>query len=125
LLISLFRWWGQQEYVRQEVYVNPLSRLTPVPSDAASEATVEGSLIPSALPPPPPAGELARPIPAQTYVWCLEDDRLEKELWSFDEFASKPAHEYIDPGARSSGLAEVDAVVERLREKAVPQEAQL
>ena len=58
-------------------------------------------------------------------MWSLEDGRLERELWSFDEFASKPAHEHIDPGARGSGLAELDEVVERLREKAVPKEAQL
>ena len=106
------------------MYVNPLGRLAPVPSDATGTSE-EGSLIPATLPPLPPACELAQTIPAQTYVWCLDDNRLEKELWSFDEFASKPAHEYIGPGARSTGLSEVDAVMERLREKTVPREAKL
>ena len=104
------------------MYVNPLGRLAPVPSDAAVPSSEESSIIQAALPPPPPASELAQTMPAQTYVWCLDDNCLEKELWSFEEFASKPAHELIDPGARSSGLSKVDAVMERLRGKTVPHE---
>jgi hypothetical protein len=103
--------------------------LTAVPSDAAvtsSEATVEGCLIPAALPPLPSASELAPPIPAQTYVWCLEDSGLEKELWSFDEFVRKNAYRWIGAGARNNeDYSEVDVVRERLSGKVVPHEAQL
>jgi hypothetical protein len=119
------------QYVRLEVYVHPLGRLTPVPSDAAvtsSEATAEGPgcLIPAALPPLPSASELAQPIPAQTYVWCLDDGGLEKELWSFDEFVSKNAYKWIGTGARNNeDYSEVDVVRERLSGKIVPHEAQL
>jgi hypothetical protein len=53
-------------------------------------------LIPQiALPPLATANELAEPIEAQTYVWCLEDSDLEKELWSFDEFVKKNAWKWI------------------------------
>jgi hypothetical protein len=113
------------------VYVHPLGRLTAVSSDAAvtstsSGATLEGCLIPAALPPLPSASELAHPIPAQTYVWGVEDSGLEKELWSFDEFVSKNAYKWIGPGARSNeDYTEVDVVRERLSGKAVPYEAQL
>jgi hypothetical protein len=115
--------------VRQQVFVHPLGRLTAVPSDAAvtsSEAVVEGCLIPAALPPLPSAGELAQPIPAQTYVWRLDDEGgLEKELWSFDEFVSKNAYRWIGPGARSNeDYAEVDVVRDRMNGKIVPLEAE-
>jgi len=54
------------------------------------------SLIPAtALPPLATVSELAEPIEAQTYVWCLEDSDLEKELWSFDEFVGKNAWKWI------------------------------
>lgn len=101
--------------------MHPLGQLTPVPLEAAvtsSEATAEGSLIPAALPPLPPASELAQPIPAQTYVWRLDDGGLEKELWSFDEFVSKNAYRWIGPGARDNeDYAEVDVVRDRMNGK--------
>ncbi|KAH9993805.1 hypothetical protein BJV77DRAFT_1103390 [Russula vinacea] len=119
------------QYVRREVNVHPLGRLTAIPSDAvvtssSTETTVEGCLIPAALPPLPSASELAHPIPAQTYVWGEEDSGLEKELWSFDEFVSKNAYRWIGPGARTNeDFTEVDVVRERLSGKAVSYEAQL
>jgi hypothetical protein len=118
-----------QEYVRKEVHVHPLGRLTAVPSDAAvssSEATVvEGSLIPAALPPLPSADELAQPILAQTYVWCSKDSYLEKGLWSFDEFIRNNAYKWIGPGAeRSREYEEVDEAKESLNGEIVPDEAQ-
>jgi hypothetical protein len=99
--------------------VHPLDQLTAIPSSAAassSEATAaEGSLIPAALPPLPSADELAQPIPAQTYVWCLKDSYLDKELWSFDEFVKNNAYKWIGPEADSSGeYEEVDVVKERM-----------
>jgi hypothetical protein len=111
--------------------VHPLGRLTAIPSDAvvtssSTETTVEGCLIPAALPPLPSASELAHPIPAQTYVWGEEDSGLEKELWSFDEFVSKNAYRWIGPGARTNeDFTEVDVVRERLSGKADSYEAQL
>jgi len=116
------------QYVRQQVYVHPLGRLTPVPSDAAvtsSEVTADGSLIPATLPPLPPVSELAQPIPAQTYVWRLDDGGLEKELWSFDEFVSKNAYRWIGPGARENeDYAEVDVVRDRMNGKTDPLKAE-
>jgi hypothetical protein len=118
-----------QEYVRKEVHVHPLGRLTAVPSDAAvssSEATaVEGSLIPATIPPLPSAGERAQPIPAQTYVWCSKDSYLEKELWSFDEFVRNNAYKWIGREAESSNeYEEVDEVKERLNGEIIPDKAQ-
>ena len=114
-----------QQYVRKEVRVHPLGRLTAVPSDAAvssSEATaVEGSLIPAVLPPLPSADERAPAIPAQTYVWCLKDSYLEKELWSFDEFVRNNAHKWIGPWAEGPDeYEEVDEAKEKLSGEIVP-----
>ena len=109
-----------QQYVRKEVHVHPLGRLTPIPSNVAvssSEVTAaaEGHLIPAALPPLPSADELAQPTPAQTYVWCSEDSYLEKELWSFDEFVKNNAYRWIGPEAESrEDYEEVDVVKERM-----------
>lgn len=72
-------------------------------------------MIPAALPPIPSVDELAQPIPAQTYVWCSKDSYLEKELWSFEEFARNNAYKWIGPEAENSGdYEEVDKVKERL-----------
>jgi hypothetical protein len=119
-----------QEYVRKEVHVHPLGRLTAVPSDAAvssseAAAAVEGSLIPAALPPLPSADELAQPIPAQTYVWCSKDSYLKKELWSYVEFVRNNAYKWVGPEAKSSEeYEEVDEVKKRLNGEIVPNEAQ-
>ncbi|KAI9511123.1 hypothetical protein F5148DRAFT_1274448 [Russula earlei] len=91
------------EYVRSQVTVHPLGPYTPIPTDAAATSeVVEDSLIPIALPPLPSAGELAQTVPAQTYVWCLENTCLEEELWSFDEFVRKNAWKWIDEGAEDN-----------------------
>ena len=104
-----------QEYVRKEVHVHPL---TTVASDAmvssSEETAVEGPLIPAALPPLPSADELAQPIPAQTYVWCAKDSYLEKELWSFDNFVKNNAYRWIGPEESSEEYEEVDEAKERL-----------
>ncbi|KAF8503269.1 hypothetical protein F5888DRAFT_969256 [Russula emetica] len=110
------------EYVRKEVRVHPLGRLTAVPSDAAVSSpeamAAEGSLIPS-------ADELAQPIPAQTYVWCSKDSHLGKELWSFDEFIRNNAYKWIGPEAKSTEeYEEVDEVKKRLNGEIVSDKAQ-
>jgi len=56
---------------------------------------VEDNLIPAELPPLSSAIELAQRLPAQTYVWRLDD---EKELWSFDEFVKNNSWKWIDEG---------------------------
>ncbi|KAH9963108.1 hypothetical protein BJV74DRAFT_870917 [Russula compacta] len=84
-------------YVRVQVSVHPLGPLKVIPTDAAaatSEAVGE-SLIPTSLPTLQLASELAQRIPAETYVWCLDSNTLEKELWSFDEFVEKNAWKWI------------------------------
>ncbi len=85
---------------------------------------VEGSLIPTALPPVPSADELAQPIPAQTYVWCSKDSYLEKELWSFDEFVKTNAYKWIGPEENSEEYEEVDEMKDNLSGETVPDEAQ-
>ncbi len=118
----------EQEYIRKEVHVHAVGRLTAIPSDTAvsSEATaVEGSLIPVALPPLPSADKLAQPIPAQTYVWRSKDSYLEKELWSFDEFVQNNAYKWIGPEAEGNEDYEnVDVVKERMNGVSVSVEVQ-
>lgn len=111
------------EYVRSQVLVHPLGPFTPLPVDAATSGAVEDSLIPADLPPLPAASELARTVPAQTYVWCSYDEELDKELWSFDEFIRKNAWKWIDRGAsppRNEDYEKVDRVRERLRGEIIP-----
>lgn len=107
----------KQEYVRSQVSVHPLGPFTPFPADAASTSeAVEKYLIPVDFPTLPSAGELVQPITAETYVWGLDSSALDKELWSFDEFAGKNAWKLIGEGAQSNEkLWDVDKVRERLR----------
>ena len=86
--------------------MHPLGPFTPVPVDTTTSGAVEDGLIPADLP-LPAASELAQTVPAQTYVWGLDDSDLDTELWSFDEFVRKNAWKWIDHGAgpqRSEGL---------------------
>ncbi|KAI9446147.1 hypothetical protein H4582DRAFT_533533 [Lactarius indigo] len=95
--ISLLDAFEGEYYVRSQVLVHPLGPFAPVPVVTTSGA-VEDSLIPADLPPPPTASELAQSIPAETYVWCLDDSDLDKELWPFDEFVRKKAWKQVDYG---------------------------
>ncbi|KAI0306310.1 hypothetical protein B0F90DRAFT_1808046 [Multifurca ochricompacta] len=114
------RFW-EQEYIRSGVFVHPLSPFTPVPADAETSDAIEGNLIPADLPPLPSANELAHTIPAQTYVWCQDDDDLDKELWSFEEFVRNNAWKWIDEGKKDEEhYGEVDRVQERLRGEIIP-----
>ena len=97
-------------YERLHVLVHPLGQFTSVPADTTgtTEAEEDG-LIPSAPAPLATISELAQPIEAQTYVWCLEDSDLETELWSFDEFIRESAWRWIGCGAEDNeDYAEVD-----------------
>jgi len=84
-------------YERLRVLVHPLGPFTPVPEDAAmaNSETVEESPIPTALVPLATVSEQTQPIEAQAYVWCMEDSKLEKELWSFDEYLRNNAWRWI------------------------------
>jgi hypothetical protein len=84
----------------------------------------DGLISTTALPPPAMVSELAEPIEAQTYVWCLEDSKLEKELWSFDEFVKTNARKWIDKGAHGNeDYAEVDEARERSQRETAPERA--
>jgi len=115
------------QYDRLLVNVHPLGPFTPISTDAtASSNVVEDNLIPSELPPFPSATELAQRLPAQTYVWRLDDSEIEKELWSFDEFVKNNLWKWIDEGAeRNEDYKEVDRVRERLNGEIVPDEERL
>jgi hypothetical protein len=61
-------------------------------------------------------------LPAQTYVWNVQDSRLDEKLWSYDEFVIKNAWKWIDSdsGAQSAtnkDFVEVDRAREKLREE--------
>ena len=106
-------------YDRLRVEVHPLGPFTPLPADTA--ATSQGNLIPTTIAPLETIGELAQPIQAQTYVWCKEDEWLEKELWSFDEFVKKNAWKWIGRGAqKNEDGEEVDVVRDRLNGNTTP-----
>jgi len=92
--VHLLLFWGQY-YVRLQVLAHPLGPFAPVPVDTTTSGAVEDILIPADLPLLPAASELAQTVPAQTYVWCLDDSYLDKELWSFDEFVRKNAWKWI------------------------------
>ena len=107
-------------YDRLRVQVHPLGPFTPLPADTA--ATSQGNLIPTTtITPLTTIGELAKPIQAQTYVWCKEDKWLESELWSFDEFVTKNAWKWIGSGTRENeDRVEVDVVRDRLHGNTAP-----
>ena len=101
-------------YERLHVLVHPLGPFTSVPADTTgSPEAEEGSLIPTGPTSLATISELAQPIEAQTYVWCMEDSDLETELWSFDEFIRESAWRWIDSGSEDNeDYAEVDAARE-------------
>jgi len=102
-------------YERLHVLVYPLGPFTSVPADTTGSSEAEDdNLIPTGPTPLATISELAQPIEAQTYVWCLEDSDLETELWSFDEFIRESAWRWIDSGAEDNeDYAEVDEARER------------
>jgi hypothetical protein len=99
--------------------VHPLGPLAPFPADTtATPEVVEDSFLPTNTP-HATVSELAELVEAQTYVWCLEDNKLDKELWSFDEFMSKNSWRWLGKGAQDNeDYAEVDIVRERFSRKA-------
>ncbi|KAH9020466.1 hypothetical protein EDB85DRAFT_1896184 [Lactarius pseudohatsudake] len=96
-------------YDRLQVLVHPLGPFAPVPVDTTTSGAVEDNLILVDPPPLPAASELAQAVPAQTYVWCLKDNYLNKELWSFDEFIRKNAWKWIKHGADRQGNKDHDS----------------
>jgi hypothetical protein len=76
-----------QMYERLRVLVHPLGQFTPIPADGATANSETGMKShPDCSSPDRNIDEQTQPMEAQTYVWCLEDSKLEKELWSFDEY---------------------------------------
>ncbi|KAH9071188.1 hypothetical protein EDB83DRAFT_2550809 [Lactarius deliciosus] len=90
-------------YVRLQVLVHPLGPFAPVPVDTTTSGAVEDSLFMADFPPLPAANKLAQAVPAQTYVWCLRDSYLDKEMWSFDEFVRRNAWKFINHGDGPAG----------------------
>jgi hypothetical protein len=105
----------EQQYARLEVLVHPLGPFTQIPVDDATAGAVEGSLIPTELPPLPAATKLAEAVPTQTYVWCRDVRGLDNELWSYEEFVRKNAWMWI---GRRSQVVRVGKFTERGSEKA-------
>jgi hypothetical protein len=112
----------KQEYVRSQVLVHPLGSFTPVPAASEEQAVEEGLSFPTVAAAAGDAEQAQTVLPAQTYVWCHEDSRLDEKLWSYDEFARKNAWKWIDDGAQSGtnkDYTELDRERERLRSEAV------
>jgi hypothetical protein len=112
---SVGRSGTQTYYNRADVLVYPLGPFTSVPADATgSSEAEENSLIPTAPAPLASISELAQPIEAQTYVWCRDDNELETELWSFDDFVRESAGRWVGSGAEDNeAYLEVDKARER------------
>ncbi|KAI9446148.1 hypothetical protein H4582DRAFT_2163881 [Lactarius indigo] len=91
-----------QHYVRLQVLVHPLGPFASVPVDTTASGAVDSPIL-ADLPPLPTTSKLAQAVPAQTYVWCLRDIYLDKELWSFDEFVRKNAWKFINHGGGPAG----------------------
>ncbi|KAH8989161.1 hypothetical protein EDB86DRAFT_2807980 [Lactarius hatsudake] len=87
----------------EALLVHPLGPFAPVPVDTMTSGAVEDSLVLADFPPLPAASKLAQAVPAQTYVWCLRDSYLDKELWSFDEFVRRNAWKFINHGGEPAG----------------------
>ena len=69
---------------------------------------------------------MARPIEAQTYIWCRDDSELETEPWSFDDFVREGSCRWIGSEAEDNKTyLEVDKVRESYRnhEKTASDEA--
>jgi len=114
------------QYDRLLVNVHPLGPFTPIRTDTTATSEVGDKLIPAALPPLPSPTELTQRLPAQTYVWRLDDSELEKELWSFDEFVKKNLWKWVGEGAESNeDYREVDRVRERLNGEIVLDEERI
>ena len=110
----------KQEYVRSQVLAHPLGPFTPVPAtsnlEEEAEQVEDGLLVPAAIPPLcRPAAELAQTVPAQSYVWCVEDSRLDNKLWSYEEFARKNAWKWTDEDVENEDYSEVNKMKERRR----------
>jgi hypothetical protein len=113
-------------YDRWRLHAHPLGPFTPFPADAAAsfDAVEDSSFIPTNCLQPLTTVNEVEPIEAQSYVWCLEDSRLDKELWTFEEFATKNAWRWLGKGAENNeDNAQVDAVRERFSGKTGPNEA--
>ncbi|KAH9066345.1 hypothetical protein EDB87DRAFT_709980 [Lactarius vividus] len=97
--VALLDRFEGEYYDRLQVLVHPLGPVVPVAVGTTTSGAVEDNLILVDSPRLPAASELAQAVPAQAYVWCLNDNYLNKELWSFDEFIRKNAWNWINHGA--------------------------
>jgi hypothetical protein len=83
-------------YERLRVLVHPLGPFTPILADGATANSETGTkLHPDCSSPDRNVDGQMQPMEAQTYVWCLEDSKLEKELWSFEEYLGNNAWRWI------------------------------
>ncbi|KAL1697146.1 hypothetical protein GGG16DRAFT_42380 [Schizophyllum commune] len=83
------------EYIRQELPVHPLTTFATVRGDGEISGSDAYAAIPST--PPHLPDTLAEPVLAQVYVW-LDISRLEAELWSYEDFVKHNAHKWYGDG---------------------------
>jgi hypothetical protein len=99
--------------------VHTLGPFAPIPATSDAQAVEDSLPILAAA----SDSERAQTVlPAQTYVWRREDSKLDKKLWSYDEFVRKNAWKWIDNGTQSEtnkDYEEVDRLRERQREEMV------
>ncbi|KAG2131355.1 hypothetical protein DEU56DRAFT_814097 [Suillus clintonianus] len=89
-LLDIFE--GNQ-YTREIVSIYPLGPLANI-----RDIEVK-SLVATTPPPIPVMSELANPVDAATYVWCLSSSELRAQLWTFEEFVKLNAWKWIGPSA--------------------------
>jgi hypothetical protein len=113
----------EQEYVRAQVQVHPLGSFAPIRATSETQDSLPVPTTAAAAAAAASESEQAQTArPAQTYVWGVQDSRLDQKLWSYDEFVIKNAWKWIDDdgGARSEthkDFVEVDRAREKLHEE--------
>lgn len=100
-----------QEYIRTKVPVHRLGLLLPLSSSGNQSA--ESSVVPSTPPALPPSEDLAAPVEAETYIWCMPISHVERKLWSYETFVKENAYKWI--GERASVENEDYLEVDRRR----------
>lgn len=96
------------QYTRESVSVYPLGPLANIRDIPPIEVK---SLVPTTPPPIPTLSELANPVDADTYVWCIGSSELRAQLWTFEEFVKLNAWKWI--GSSSTDNKDYDEVDRR------------
>ncbi|KAH9980979.1 hypothetical protein BGW80DRAFT_1162287 [Lactifluus volemus] len=105
------------EYVRSQVQVHPLGTFAPIPATSEAQDSLPVPTMSAAAAATSESEQAQTLLPAQTYVWNVQDSRLDEKLWSYDEFVIKNAWKWIDSDSGAQSATNKDFVeVDRARE---------